>query len=175
MRRHPSAPRSFRPQLEHLETRDLPSAAGLMLPNLIQPLIPLTQQLTSEVQQLHTDFNQLEQDVAAPNASPPRFPFLPATLSPTLATDYTRVGNDYGQIQALNAVITSTVKIDQAAIVIGLSNGTLDGNDLPIILQSFKLLHSVPKTAASNLAQATAIANTIPGPGFPTISDELRP
>ena len=59
MRRHPSARPFFQPRLEHLETRDLPSMAGVMLPGMVAPLSQLAQQMTTDVQKMNTDFKRL--------------------------------------------------------------------------------------------------------------------
>lgn len=168
MRRIPSASLSFRPQLEHLERRDLPSAAGMMLPSLVQPLTQLSQQMTSLVQQMNTDFTQLKADVA--NTTLPLSDSLPANV----ALDYTKVSNDYGQIKALDAVITASAKMDQAVIFMSISNGTFDPNDLLAVIQSMKTIKAATNTAGDELAQANTLANTDPGQGFPTITSQLH-
>ena len=168
MRRIPSSSLSFRPQLEHLERRDLPSAAGMMLPSLVQPLTQLSQQMTSLVQQINTDFNQLKNDVA--NAAS-----FPGNLPGFIATDYTKVSNDFGQIQALNTVITSSAQIDQALIFMSIADGTFDKNDLLAVVRAAKTIKAATDTAASDLAQANTLASTNPGNGFPTISSQLHP
>lgn len=168
MRRIPFASLFFRPQLEHLERRDLPSAAGMMLPSLVQPLPQLSQQMTALVQQMNTDFNQLKTDVA--NAAP-----FPDNLVGFIATDYTKVSNDLGQIQGLNTVITSAAQIDQALLFMSIANGTFDKHDLLAVVRATKTIKSATDTAASDLAQANTLAGTNPGNGFPTISSQLHP
>src|SRR5579884_1068945 len=159
MRRTLSVRPFFQPQLECLETRDLPSSAGLMLPGLVAPLSQLAQQMTTDVQKMNTDFNQLKIDVA--NAGPIQV----ALLDPTQTNDYARLGNDLGQIKALNTVITNAAKIDQLVILLGMTDGTFDSTDMLPISQSFNVIKTSLATASSDLALANALANDDPGNG----------
>lgn len=169
MRRHPSARPFFRPRLERLETRDLLSAAGFVLPNLMQPLPQLAQQMTADVQKMNVDFNQLQADVIANGPLSTN----PLTAPPT--NDYAKLGNDWGQIKALGTIINTAAKIDQALLFLGMADGTFDASDGPPISMSLNIIKSATNTANSDLAQANALANTDPGNGFPTVASSLQP
>lgn len=173
MRCHSSARPSFQPQLERLETRDLLSAAGFALPGLIQPLSQLSQQMTTDLQKMNTDFSQLKNDVSA---APGPFDAVTPTLTDLapISNDYTKVANDLGQIEALNTLITTTAKVDQIALLVGMMDGTFDSNDFLAISLSLNIIKSATSTAATDLAQAMDLANTTLPNGFPTVNTTLQ-
>jgi hypothetical protein len=163
MSRSVSENASFRPQLERLEGREMPSTLGFFLPTLIQPVVQATNQLTSQLNTMNSDFSKLQKDATA----------AAGAFNQTIASDYAKLGNDFGQITALNSQVKAQVSADQTFLFLLAFSGALDQSDTFFLFSAFNTLSNDLSSANSTLSSANSVANTAPATGYPSLNTAL--
>jgi hypothetical protein len=154
MTRNPSARRPFRPCLEPLEGRDVPSFTGLLL-------FGLTQTVQPQVNTVNADVNQLKADVATQVAAPQlmgptnsvqaQAPVVNNDLT-TLQSDFNRLRDNtlFGGVFFSYAVVSNTLTPDDIFFVvpafIALQAGNNEINTVPaeVLPVGVQPLSSVP-------------------------------
>src|SRR4051812_30306170 len=118
--------RSFRPELESLETRDLLSQVGFAIfQNLVPPLAQELQLLQSTVTRMQADSDQLKTDVAsaAQTAASPNF-------TQAVLRDAVQLGNDLGIITTLNTQIQAQIPATEQVMIGLVLSGQADQMDV---------------------------------------------
>jgi hypothetical protein len=142
MKRNLSTARPFRPRLESLEGRDLPSGTGVLL-------FFLSQGLQQQVQKVEADNNQLTADVNALAALPKQ---AVNTFSITQQNATKAVDADRAKLQSDFSTLKGMAQQDQLFMTLALLGGNLDQTDFFLALLSFN---------AANQAQNDV--NNLPG------------
>lgn len=156
--------RSITPQLECLERRDLPSAAGSLLPVLVQPVLQEVSQLNAQVQQMNQDYSKLTTDISTLN-------------SVAIRQDYAKLSLDLGNIQTMNADIQAQAYADQVFIYYLANAGVLNlgtQQDFNSFFSTSMSLTASSTQATQGLTSAQGIAAQIPASGFPSLDSVLN-
>jgi hypothetical protein len=147
----PSSSKTFRPSLEQLESRDLPSTLGAVLPFVVDRLIVERGLKNSGTwtSNFQTDFNQLQSDIVTLG---PQDPATTAALSRTMS--------DYGFAQSTFDVTANVVELLKGGLAFGISNGFFDQSDVVPILFSVRDINILVGTTAAQEKTVNTLANT---------------
>jgi hypothetical protein len=167
----------FRPALETLEGRDLPSFLGLALLNLNNQITTATNTMASLNSQLTTTQLKLTGDINTTGADPGNVFNARAAIS----NDYSRAGSLFGQIKSVDSDVNALKGVQQnlAFAAFGgdpfdqlLALQTLFGSSFGGLFSGLfgGVTPTTSLTADQILAQATATVGTGQQFGFPTIA-----
>ncbi|HEY7309647.1 MAG TPA: hypothetical protein VH643_09850 [Gemmataceae bacterium] len=137
--------------LEQLESRDMPSALGAVLPFVIDRAIVEKGLKNSGgwTSNFQTDFNQLQSDIKT---------FGPT--NPQVTSDLSRTMADYGFAQQTFNLADNTVELAKAGLAFGMANGFFDQSDVVSILFSIRQIDSLAATTAAQKNTVNTLANT---------------
>jgi hypothetical protein len=141
----------------------MPSTLGFFLPTLAQPVVQATNQLTSQLKTMNSNFSKLQTDATA----------AAGAFNQTIASDYAKLGNNFGQITALNSQVQMQVSTDQTFLFVLSFSGALDQSDTFFLFSTFTTLSNDLSTANSVLSSANSIANIVPATGYPSLHTAL--
>jgi hypothetical protein len=145
---------SFRPRLETLEGRELPSSLGVSLFLLNNQTMAALNTQTNLVSNLQSTSTTLTNDING------------GASSTTINNDYSKAGSLFGQIKSLNTEITALVNLEQLISFVAV-NG--DSTDQQVAFFVFFGLGSITSKNNANFSTATDTINTAQPGGFPTI------
>lgn len=151
MRTSRSQSLTVRPCLEQLETREMPSTLGSLMPFITDRLIVQKGLKNSDywTTNLENDWNALQTDLGRVG---PNNPTTIADLSKTMA--------DYGFAEQTYNLSGNTAELFRAGIAFGISNGFFDQSDLGPILVSLRDIQNLENISNSQASTAHRIANT---------------
>jgi hypothetical protein len=145
----------FRPRLEALEGRELPSALGLGLFFLNNQTTAALNAQNALVSNLTNTATTLTNDINA------------MASTTTIVNDYSKAGSLFGQIRNSNTQITALVNLEQLISFVAFSG---DSTDQQIAFFVFFGLGSTTSKNTANLNTATNTINMSQPLGFPTIA-----
>lgn len=149
----PSQSKRFRVRLalEQLEPRDMPSAAGSLLPFVVSQLVVDKGLKNSNAwtANLQHDFNTLQQDIVTTGPG-----------SPQAISSLARTMSDYGFAQQTYNLAGNTAELARAGFAFGIANGIFDESDVGAILFSWMQIQNLEKITNSQAATANTIAHT---------------
>jgi hypothetical protein len=158
-RQHCTPP--FRPELETLEGRTLPSALGLLLPSLATPLVKDTSQLQRQHDQVKTDFSRLQSDAANP-----------AHSQQQINDDYASLNKDYSDMQSLHDKTTKDAQTAGSLLFLAALSGSLNSSDALPFFYTLNLIKTNTRQADSLFNSATtSYADQSPGSGEPSLTE----
>ena len=142
---------TFRPSLEQLESRELPSALGAVLPFVVDRVVVERGLKNSNAwtSNFQNDFNALQNHIVQ--------------LGPTNATtisDLSRTMADYGFAQQTFQLAGNTAELVRGAIAFGISNGLFDEADAVPILFSLKQVQDLLNTTSTQKNTVDTLAHT---------------
>ncbi|HEY7328105.1 MAG TPA: hypothetical protein VH592_10715 [Gemmataceae bacterium] len=169
MQRKLSPKPTFKPRLECLEGRDLPSAAGIGVFMLSQNIQQGVQAMQSQASQAQSDFGKYGSDLQHGNSS--------GALS-----DVAKLSGEIQAVRALNTQIQSELQLFQQSVVAVASDG--DSSDQTLAVFSFLQVNgmggflggsngsSLSSQAQNALSQVNniATANKVPEPNGQTFT-----
>src|SRR5579875_935650 len=100
MQRRLSPKTTFKPQLESLETRDLPSAAGMVLSLDLQAIQQSVQAMQTQANAAGNDFSKLRTDLQT----------HPNQLTTAQTADFTKLGGDMQSVRFLNSQLQAELQ-----------------------------------------------------------------
>jgi hypothetical protein len=146
-----SSSKTFRPSLEQLESRDMPSTLGAVMPFIIDRVIVERGLKNSGgwTSNFQNDFNQLQADIKT---------FGPT--NPQVISDLSRAMADFGFAQQTFNLADNTVELLRAGLTFGISNGFFDQSDVVPILFSVREINNLVGTTAAQKNTVNTLANT---------------
>jgi hypothetical protein len=176
MTRNKPGARSFRPELETLEGREVP-AVGITAPpvGIISPtstaaigILPtdpgaaitrFQAEVNGLVTQIKNDFHTLQVDAAASSG-----------FNLKLAMDYNKVGSDFLMIKGIDNQLHTNVAIGMVFLADLAASNAFTNVDFMLLAQITANVTTALSAADGALSTATTIINTAPGNGFPTVA-----
>jgi hypothetical protein len=147
----PSSSKTFRPSLEQLESRDMPSTLGAVMPFIIDRVI-VDKGLKNSggwTSNFQTDFNALQSDIVHLGPS-----------NPTTIADLSKTMADFGFAQQTFNLADNTVELLRAGLAFGISGGFFDESDIVPILFSVREINTLAATTAAQKNTVNTLANT---------------
>jgi hypothetical protein len=140
-----SEPRRFRPMLEALEGRDLPSAAGYLTAVVVQQFAAQAQATaTARTSNLQTDFNTLQSNITNSGAN----------ASVTIAS-LGKAASDYGFAEQTYNLLSHNITQLETGIYGAAYLGVYDQSDSALVTYALNLLSNEQK-AINSLTSTTA-------------------
>jgi len=122
MQRKLSPRPTFKPRVESLETRDLPSVAGVALYMHAQAIQQGVQAMQVQANAVSSDFKQLGADFQASNGA----------VTSAVMTDLTKIGAEIQAVRSLNDQIQAHLQVFNQAVVGVASNGDQSDQTLAV-------------------------------------------